>query len=198
MIGKYLSIGYERVIILRSQCARGTEVHQNLMLRDQCFQSFLRSLVFSLASASELEQNDGLDHVPKARYDKAEFVVQKTFHCRGLCPACHHHIAEACEQSVGKMSAENPFGDQPARRAEYVMDLGALFRSESSHIQGTFAKADDHDALAGEYVQGCDIALADDLAFEVFLIYEVWQVLAIGILSGREQDIGKRLFMIAI
>src|SRR5215208_2251361 len=85
------------------------------------------------------------------------------------------------------MCAEDPFRDQPAGCAKYMVDLCASFRRQRRHVESAFAVANDHNLFAVEHIQRRDITFGGDPAFELFLIEKLRQILAIGVLSRREQ-----------
>jgi len=68
-----------------------------------------------------------------------------------------------------------------------MIDLRASFCCQRCHIQCAFAVADDHNPFAVEQIQRCDITFREDPALELFLIEKLRQILAIGVLSRREQ-----------
>src|SRR5215211_3381896 len=76
-----------------------------------------------------------------------------------------------------------------------MMDLCAPFCCKCCHVQCAFAVADDHNPFAVEHLQGCDITFGEDAALELFLIEELRQILAICVLSRREQKKIKIFFL---
>src|SRR5215207_4212782 len=79
-----------------------------------------------------------------------------------------------------------------------MIDLRASFCCQRCHIQCAFAVANDHNSLAVEQIQRCDITFREDPALELFLIEKLRQVLAIGVLSCGEQKKIKMFLLDAV
>ncbi len=165
------------------------------MFGDEGLQALLGCRILSFTCPLELEQHDGLDHVPEAGHDPAQAGVQEALGGGGLGPAGHHHIAEAGEQGMCEVCAQDPLGDQPVGRPEDMVDLRGPLCGQGGHVQGALAVTNDNHALSFETFQRGDIPFGDDVSSKQFLIHVGRQVLAIRVLPGGQNDKGEGFLM---